>query len=330
MIRSTATKHCGQDTEMTRAGWMTADAWTAIQRRQQVIKQHVPLIASARSSHPFMLKMLRIWRSMVPVFRADREVVKACKEARRVHREALANDLDMALCVGTCETLGKQDCAIGQASAHPSYSRDTADSREPHAKRKKGSPIAFGQGGIHNPPKGGEGPDFLRFVNLLDGVGKMIFGGWLELIEDPYRHWQFGFVRSRGVTDLSGYPLGHLGACCKGRLVPKRTAVGHCQGLRHVGQRAAFPRCDRSKCPLRHRRPTGPLSAGSHAHQKGHLLDSNGVCVREKTWAQASSDEATMLLLKSGMSSWMRDRGLVVLWYDKLQWGCLRLRSTSL
>ena len=29
----------------------------------------------------------------------------------------------------------------------------------------------------------------------------MIFGGWLELIEDPYRHWQFGFVRNRGVTD---------------------------------------------------------------------------------------------------------------------------------
>ena len=51
------------------------------------------------------------------------------------------------------------------------------------------------------PKKGGEGPDFLRFINLLDGVGKMIFGGWLELIEDPYRHWQFGFVRSRGVTD---------------------------------------------------------------------------------------------------------------------------------
>ena len=29
-----------------------------------------------------------------------------------------------------------------------------------------------------------------------------------------------------------------------------------------------------------------------------------------------------MLLLKSGMSSWMRDRGLVVLWYDIFQWGC--------
>ena len=65
---------------------------------------------------------------MVPVFRADREVVKACQEARRAHREALANDLDMALeygdsRLGTCETSGKQDCAIGQATAHPSYSR---------------------------------------------------------------------------------------------------------------------------------------------------------------------------------------------------------------
>ena len=34
---------------------------------------------------------------MVSVFRANREVVKACKEARRAHREAPANDLDMAL-----------------------------------------------------------------------------------------------------------------------------------------------------------------------------------------------------------------------------------------
>ena len=60
MIRSTATKHFGQHTEMTRAGWMTADACTAIQHRQHVIKQHIPLIASARASHLFMLKLLRI------------------------------------------------------------------------------------------------------------------------------------------------------------------------------------------------------------------------------------------------------------------------------
>ena len=96
MIRSTATKHFGQHTVTSRARWMTADAWT-IQHRQHVIKQHIPLVASSRSSHPFMLKLLRIWRSMVPVFRADREVVKACKEARRAHKEALANNLDMAL-----------------------------------------------------------------------------------------------------------------------------------------------------------------------------------------------------------------------------------------
>ena len=48
MIRSTATKHFGEHTETARAGWVTADAWTAIQHRQHVIKQHIPLIASAR------------------------------------------------------------------------------------------------------------------------------------------------------------------------------------------------------------------------------------------------------------------------------------------
>ena len=48
------------------------------------------------------------------------------------------------------------------------------------------------------PQKGGEGPDFLRFINLLDGVGKMICGGWLELIEDPNRHWQFGLCAAEG------------------------------------------------------------------------------------------------------------------------------------
>ena len=36
------------------------------------------------------------------------------------------------------------------------------------------------------------------------------------------------------------------------------------------------------------------------------------------------------LLLKSGTSSWMYDRGLVVMWYDIPQWGCLGLRLTSL
>ena len=68
MIRSTATRYFGQHTGTALAGWMTADAWTAIKHRQHVIKQHIPLIASARASHPFMLELLRIWRSMVSVF----------------------------------------------------------------------------------------------------------------------------------------------------------------------------------------------------------------------------------------------------------------------
>ena len=126
-LQNTSVTH----TATARARWMTADAWTTIQHRQHMIKQHIPLIAPGRSSHPFMLKLLRIWRSMVPVFRADREVVKACKEARRAHREALTNDLDLALKygetrLGTRETSSKQDYAIGQATAHPSYSRDRA------------------------------------------------------------------------------------------------------------------------------------------------------------------------------------------------------------
>ena len=53
-------------------------------------------------------------------------------------------------------------------------------------------------------------------------------------------------------------------------------------------------------------------------------------CDRETTWVQVSSDEVTTLLLKSGTSSWMYDRGLVVMRYDISQWGCLKLRSTSL
>ena len=58
MIRSTATKYFGHNTETARAGWMTADAWTAIQHRQHVIKPHIPLIASTRASHPFMPKIV--------------------------------------------------------------------------------------------------------------------------------------------------------------------------------------------------------------------------------------------------------------------------------
>ena len=79
-----------------------------------------------------------------------------------------------------------------------------------------------------NTKKGGEGPYFLKFINLLDGDGKMIFGGWLELIEDPYRHWQFGFVRNRGVTDCLAIRWPSWERAAKGRVVPKRTTKGHC------------------------------------------------------------------------------------------------------
>ena len=44
----------------------------------------------------------------------------------------------------------------------------------------------------------------------------MIFGGRLELTEDPYRHWQFGFVRSRGlqIAWLSVGPSGSVPGWC--------------------------------------------------------------------------------------------------------------------
>ena len=251
-----------------------------------------------------MLKLLRIWRSMVPVFRADREVVKACKEARRAHREALANDLDMALEYGDSRHAWELARLLANKTARSVKPRPIPPTRETerhemdaHMKKVFGADWTTNTGNIqdHAPPyqcgsmaeiaamipplqkrarrlarfravpswatpneihamcldgaeeaveefwrsgtplparmawyailesrmqkerrapqllsdsevftipqKGGEGPDFLRFINLLDGVGKMIFGGWPELTEDPYCHWQFGFVRSRGVTD---------------------------------------------------------------------------------------------------------------------------------
>ena len=266
---------------------------------KHVIKQHIPLIASARSCHPFMRKLLRIWRSMVPVFRADREVVKACKEARRAHREALANDLDMALEYGDFRHAWELARLLANKTVRSVKPRPIPPTRETerhemdaHMKKVFGADRTTNTGNIqdHAPPyqcgsmaeigamipplqkrarrlaryravpswatpneihsmcldgsrssgvvaprclhvwlgmrslravckkkegllnclrtevftipkKGGEGPNFLRFINLLDGVGKMIFGGWLEFIEDPHRHWQFGFVRSQGVTD---------------------------------------------------------------------------------------------------------------------------------
>ena len=138
-------------------------------------------------------------------------------------------------------------------------------------KKKEGLPNCFRTAIIHNHQKRRRGPRLSQVYQ---------FAGWRRQ-DDLWRMagahrgplpslavWLCS--QSRGYR-LPGYPFGHLGACCKSRLVPKRIAVGHCQGLRHVGQRVAFPRCDRSKCPLRQRRP-----AGLHAHQKGRLLDSNG------------------------------------------------------
>ena len=103
------------------------------------------------------------------------------------------------------------------------------DSREPHAKRKKGSPIAFGQRGIHNPPKkSARAQTFSVFINLLDGVRQEDLWRMAGAHGGPSPSLAVWLCsQSRGYR-LPGYPLGHLGACCKGRLVPKRTAVGHC------------------------------------------------------------------------------------------------------
>ena len=103
----------------------------------------------------------------------------------------------------------------------------------------------------------------------------MIFGGWLELTEDPYRHWQFGFVRSRGVTDC---------LAIRWAIWERAAKAGWCLSEQQWDIVKAFDMLDREQlfrdvtapnAPFRHRRPTGPLSTGSHAHQKGRLLDSN-------------------------------------------------------
>ena len=93
---------------------------------------------------------------------------------------------------------------------------------------------------------------------------KMIFGGWLELIEDPHRHWQFGFF------------LGHLGACCKGRVCPSEQQWDIVKAFDMLDREQLFRDVTAPNALLRYRRSTGPLSAGSHAHPEGRLLDSNG------------------------------------------------------
>ena len=186
----------------------------------------------------------RIWRSMVSVFRADREVVKACKEARRAHRMALANDLDMALQYGDARHAWELARLLANKTARSVRpippTRETASRDGCHMKKVFGADRTTNTGNIqdHDPPyQCGSlaeiaatipplqkrarrlaryravpswatrdscdvlGCATLRCLHVWLGVGKMIFGGWLELIEDPYRHWQVGFVRNRGVTD---------------------------------------------------------------------------------------------------------------------------------
>ena len=63
-------------------------------------------------------------------------------------------------------------------------------------------PYQLADGEVFKIPKlGGSGPDFLRFINLLDSTCKLLFGYWLSYVLDPYRHWQFGFTDGRGVPD---------------------------------------------------------------------------------------------------------------------------------
>ena len=73
---------------------------------------------------------------------------------------------------------------------------------------------------VFNIPKpGGSGPDFMRFINLLDSTGKLLFGCWLSYVLEPYRHRHFGFTDGRGFLTVwrsdmqSGtVPVGQAGA----------------------------------------------------------------------------------------------------------------------
>ena len=51
------------------------------------------------------------------------------------------------------------------------------------------------------PNPGGSGPDYMRFINLLDSTGKLFFGNWLLFVLDPYRRWQFRFTTTRRSSD---------------------------------------------------------------------------------------------------------------------------------
>ena len=77
---------------------------------------------------------------------------------------------------------------------------------------------------------GCSGPDFMRFINLLDSTGKFLFGYWLSYALDPYRHWQFGFSDGRGVPDCLAirYAVWER-ACRAGWCVSENS--GRCEGL---------------------------------------------------------------------------------------------------
>ena len=63
-------------------------------------------------------------------------------------------------------------------------------------------PYRLPDGDVITVPKlGGSGPDCMRFINLLDFTGKLLFGCWHPYLLDPYWHWQLGFTVGRVVSD---------------------------------------------------------------------------------------------------------------------------------
>ena len=61
-------------------------------------------------------------------------------------------------------------------------------------------PALMAEGETFRTPKPSRsGPDCVRFINMLDSKGKLLFGYWLSFVLNPYRHWHFGFAYGRGV-----------------------------------------------------------------------------------------------------------------------------------
>ena len=174
-------------------------------------------------------------------------------------------------------------------------------------------------------------PTFSGFINLLDGVGKMIFGGWLELMEeDPYRHWHFGFVRSPGVTECLAirWAIWERAAKAGWRLSEQQWDI--VKAFDMPGTEQLFRDVTAPSASLRCRRFAGPLSAGSHAHQEGRLLDSNGGASGRQLASRFLPAKLRCCYSRVERAVGCATLGSSVLWYEKFQWGCLRLRSTSL